>query len=30
MLIDGLDGLVLTLYTSIDLDELAHSRVRKY
>jgi len=27
MLIDGLDGLVLTLYTSIDLDELAHSRV---
>ena len=30
MLIDGLDGLVLTLYNSIDLDELAHSRVRKY
>lgn len=30
MLIDGLDGLILTLYNSIDLNELKHSRIRKY
>ena len=30
MLIDGLDGLILTLYDSIDMSELKHSRLRKY
>ena len=30
MEIDGLDGLILKLYNSIDIKELKHSRVRKY